>query len=125
MYVASRVSTTYDNSGSIVVRRSVHIQKFAARFVVLNRVDIEMALELKLFFDLADAPLRFRLVRVVPLVDCGACMYACGESPESPDCFRSIILTFAPLSVEASATLMYLLECTAWMVKASPVGADI
>ena len=72
MHFASRVSTTYDNFASIVVRRSVHIQKFAARFVVLNRVDIEMALELKLFFDLADAPLRFRLVRVVPLDGVGA-----------------------------------------------------
>ena len=32
--------------------------------------------------------------------------------------------TSAPLSKEASNTLRYLLECTAWMVKASPVGAD-
>ena len=74
MYVASRVSTTYDKFGSIVVRRSVHIQKFAARFVVLNRVAMERVLELMLFcsFELADAPLRFRGARVVPLVDFGA-----------------------------------------------------
>ena len=89
MHFASRVSTTYDNFASIVVRRSVHIQKFAARIVAFNRVAMERVLELMLFAsDLADAPLRFGGARVVPLVDFGTCMYACGESP---DCFRLIL----------------------------------
>ena len=74
MHFASRVSTTYDNFGSIIVRRSVHIQKFAARVVAFNRVAMERVLELMLlcFKDHTDAKLRFRGTRVVPLVDFGA-----------------------------------------------------
>ena len=73
MHFASRVSTTYDNFGSIVVRRSVHIQKFAARFVVFNREAMVRVLEFNLlcFKDQVDAKLRFRFARVVPLVDFG------------------------------------------------------
>ena len=74
MYVASRVSTTYDKFGSIVVRRSVHIQKFAARFVTFKTEAMVRVLEFNLlyFLDQMDAPLRFRLVRVVPLDGVGA-----------------------------------------------------
>ena len=73
MHFASRVSTTYDNFASIVVRCSVHIQKFAARIAAFNRVAMERVLELMLFaWEFADAPLRFRGTRVVPLVDFGA-----------------------------------------------------
>ena len=70
-----RVSTTYDNFASIVVRRSVHIQKFAVRIVAFNRVAMERVLELMrllCFKDHTDAKLRFGGARVVPLVDFGA-----------------------------------------------------
>ena len=74
MHFASRVGTTNDNFASIVVRRSVHIQKFAARVVVFNRVAMVCVLEFNLlcFLDQVDAKLRFRGTRVVPLVDFGA-----------------------------------------------------
>ena len=74
MHFASRVSTTYDNFSSIVIRRSVHIQKFAARVVAFDRVAMVRVLEFNLlcFLDQVDAKLRFGGTRVVPLVDFGA-----------------------------------------------------
>ena len=61
MCCESRVKTTYDKFGPIVMRRSVDIQKFAARFVVLNREAMIRVLEFNLlcFMDQMDTKLRF------------------------------------------------------------------